>query len=35
GENKENVTAEHEIRSRKSQRVVIFTNNQAKRRYLY
>ncbi|XP_052880897.1 protein TIC 214-like [Gossypium arboreum] len=29
GENEENVTAEHEIRSRKSKRVVIFTNNQA------
>ncbi|MBA0762774.1 hypothetical protein Gotri_012344, partial [Gossypium trilobum] len=28
-ENEENVTAEHEIRSRKSKRVVIFTNNQA------
>ncbi|KAK8317338.1 hypothetical protein V6Z12_A13G104300 [Gossypium hirsutum] len=29
GENEENVTAEHEIHSRKSKRVVIFTNNQA------
>nr|YP_010757060.1 hypothetical chloroplast RF1 [Triumfetta japonica]UNV38778.1 hypothetical chloroplast RF1 [Triumfetta japonica] len=29
GENEENVTAEHEIRSRKSKRVVIFTNNQS------
>ncbi|MBA0825964.1 hypothetical protein Goarm_010863, partial [Gossypium armourianum] len=28
-ENEENVIAEHEIRSRKSKRVVIFTNNQA------
>ena len=30
GENEENVTAEHEIRSRKSKRVVIFTNKEAK-----
>nr|WRK68093.1 hypothetical chloroplast RF1 [Microcos paniculata] len=29
GETEENVTAEHEIRSRKSKRVVIFTNNQS------
>nr|WKL06535.1 hypothetical protein RF1 [Corchoropsis crenata var. hupehensis] len=29
GETEENVTAEHEIRSRKAKRVVIFTNNQA------
>ncbi|TYI50439.1 hypothetical protein E1A91_D12G102000v1, partial [Gossypium mustelinum] len=29
GENKENVTAKHEICSRKSKRIVIFTNNQA------
>ena len=29
GENEENVTAEYEIRSRKSKRVVIFTNHQA------
>ncbi|KAK5771396.1 hypothetical protein PVK06_047598 [Gossypium arboreum] len=29
GENEENVTAEHEIHSRKSKRIVIFTNNQA------
>ena len=29
GETEENVTAEHEIRSRKSKRVVIFTNNES------
>nr|YP_010756892.1 hypothetical chloroplast RF1 [Kleinhovia hospita]UNV38610.1 hypothetical chloroplast RF1 [Kleinhovia hospita] len=29
GENEENLTAEHEIRSRKSKRVVIFTNKQS------